>query len=206
MREYAKEKLRHWLRVFFHTQDSPERTALAFAVGVFIAFLPPVFWVHTLLALAVAFVFRLNRLAVLAGTYTNTPITILPLIWAEVRVGQLFLPGYRHLRLPRHPTSFAGWRQAFVELKPFVPPFVLGSLILGALAAGVAYIVALRVIRIYRKRRARAEAEQTAALAAAAAAAGLCGSLPEAESVGAGTSRRSALAAGQAVDTPENPS
>jgi uncharacterized protein (DUF2062 family) len=127
MRQFAKEKLRHWLRVFFHTQDSAERTALAFAVGVFIAFLPPIFWLHTLLALGIAFLFRLNRLAILAGTYANTPITIIPVIWAEVRVGQLFLPHSRQLRLPRHLTSFEGWRLAFIQLKPFVPPFMLGA-------------------------------------------------------------------------------
>jgi len=182
MRQFAKEKLRHWLRTFFHTQDSAERTALAFAVGVFIAFLPPIFWLHTLLALGIAFLFRLNRLAILAGTYTNTPITIIPVIWAEVRVGQLFLPHSRQLRLPRHLTSFEGWRLAFIQLKPFVPPFMLGCLILGLVGAGIAYLVALRVIRIYRRRKASTEAAERAAKAA------LVPPRP----------------AGPAVDTPEN--
>ena len=45
MKKYAKEKLKRWLRVLLHTQDTPERTALAFAVGVYvpIQFSAPIF-------------------------------------------------------------------------------------------------------------------------------------------------------------------
>jgi len=186
MKRYAKEKLKHWLRVLLHTQDSPERTALAFAIGVFIAFLPPVFWLHTLLALAIAFLFRLNRLAVLAGTYTNTPFTMIPVIGAEIWVGKLLLRSHGPLRLPRRPpTSFEGWRLAFVQLKPFVPPLLVGSLILGLLAAGIAYLVALRVIVAYRKRKALADAEEAKAAVVR----------PPLARIGSGP----------AVDTPENP-
>lgn len=184
MRKYAKEKLKHWLRVLLHTQDSPERTAMAFAVGVFIAFLPPVPWFHTLFALLIAFLFRLNRLAILAGTYTNTPFTILPLIGAEIGVGKLILKGEFPLGLPRHiPHSLEGWRRAFVQLRPFVPPLLLGSLLLGLVGAGIAYVVALRVVVAYRKRRALADAEEARAPAPA--------SPP--------------IPPGPSVDTPENP-
>src|SRR5215813_6998801 len=170
MKQFAKEKIKHWLRVLLHTQDSPERTALAFAVGVFIAFLPPVPYFHTLFALAIAFLFRLNRLAVLAGTYSNTPITMIPLIGVEIWVGKALLRGHGPLRLPRHfPTSFEGWRQAFIQLKPFIFPLVLGSLLLGLVGAGIAYLVALRVIRVTRKHRAHVEAAELAAATAAVA-------------------------------------
>jgi uncharacterized protein (DUF2062 family) len=199
MRQFAKEKLKHWLRVLLHTQDSPERTALAFAVGVFIAFLPPVFWLHTLFALLIAFLCRLNRLAVLAGTYTNTPVTMIPLIGVEIWVGKILLREHGPLRLPRHPpTSFEGWRQAFIQLKPFVFPLVIGSIVLGLVGAGIAYLVALRVIRIVRRRRAHAEAEEREAeKAAERAAPGLLGP--------AGAPLGSAGPVRPAVDTPENP-
>jgi uncharacterized protein len=195
MRKFAKEKLKHWVRVLLHTQDSPERTAMAFAVGVYIAFLPPVFWLHTLFALLIAFLFRLNRLAVLAGTYTNTPITMIPLIGLEIWVGKLLLRGHGPLKLPRHPpTSFEGWRLAFIQLKPFVFPLLLGSLVLGIVGAAIAYVVALRVVLLYRKRRAHAEAEEKAAEMAVVAAGAAVGPLG------------APVPASPVVDTPENPS
>ena len=58
------------LQSLLHLQDPPERTARAFGLGVFIAF-SPFLGLHTLMAIAVAFAFRLNRIAVLAGAWIN---------------------------------------------------------------------------------------------------------------------------------------
>jgi uncharacterized protein (DUF2062 family) len=43
--------------------DPPERTALAFAIGVFIAFSPPL-GLHTIIATLVAFIFKFNKIAI----------------------------------------------------------------------------------------------------------------------------------------------
>ena len=111
MRRFAIEKVKQWLRVLLHTQDSPRRTAFAFALGVFISFLPPVPWFHTLLALLIAFLFGLNRLAMLIGTYVNSPFTIFPLLWVEYRVGKLILGGKKISleQLVRRLNHVQGW-------------------------------------------------------------------------------------------------
>jgi hypothetical protein len=46
--------------------DTPERIAFAFAIGVFLAF-SPLLGLHTFLGLTLAFLFGLNRVAVLVG-------------------------------------------------------------------------------------------------------------------------------------------
>ena len=52
--------------------ESPWRVALALAIGVFLSFTP--FWgFQTLLALLMAWIFRLNRAVTLAGTWINLP-------------------------------------------------------------------------------------------------------------------------------------
>src|SRR5436309_14820591 len=137
MRQFAKQKLKHWLRVLLHTKDSPERTSLAFALGVFIAFLPPVPWFHTIFALILAFVFRLNRLAVLAGTYVNTPFTLAPLIVLETSVGVALVGGgdVPDLTLRQFRTA-QGWKDAIEDLTPFLEPQLDGSVLLGLVAAG----------------------------------------------------------------------
>ncbi len=52
--------------------DTPQRTAAAFALGVFFGF-SPILGFHTMLGLVFAFALDLNRVAVLLGVYSNLP-------------------------------------------------------------------------------------------------------------------------------------
>src|SRR5687767_15597996 len=71
--------------------DPPERTALAFAIGVFIAF-SPFLGLHTIAATLVAFLFRFNKIAIYAGTFLNNPfLTLVPIIVASYALGALVL-------------------------------------------------------------------------------------------------------------------
>src|SRR5205085_8005897 len=69
--------IRRWLDVLLHIQDSPERTAAAFALGVFFGF-SPFLGFHTLLGVVAAFLLNLNRVAVLLGVYSNLPWFLAP--------------------------------------------------------------------------------------------------------------------------------
>jgi hypothetical protein len=53
--------------------DPPERTALAFSIGVFIAF-SPFLGLHAIMATLVAFLFRIDKIAVYSGTFINNPL------------------------------------------------------------------------------------------------------------------------------------
>ena len=63
-----RKRLDHLLR----THDTPQRTAAAYALGVFFGF-SPLLGLHTLLGLVFAFALNLNRVAVLLGIYSNLP-------------------------------------------------------------------------------------------------------------------------------------
>ena len=65
-------RLRQVAQVLLRLEDTPGRIALAFGLGIFIAFFP-LLGIHTGLALLVAFSFRLSRVAILAGAWTNNP-------------------------------------------------------------------------------------------------------------------------------------
>src|SRR6266511_4908297 len=65
-------RTRRWLDQLLHTHDTPQRTAVAYALGVFFGF-SPVLGLHTVLGLICAFAFDLNRVAVLLGIYSNLP-------------------------------------------------------------------------------------------------------------------------------------
>src|SRR5262245_65212257 len=69
--------VRRWLGALLHIADTPERTAAAFALGVFFGF-SPLLGLHTILGVAFAFLLNLNRVAVLLGVYSNLPWIIGP--------------------------------------------------------------------------------------------------------------------------------
>src|SRR5258708_35044577 len=65
-------RFKRWLEQLLHTHDTPRRTAAAYALGVFFGF-SPMLGLHTVLGVSAAFVFNLNRLAVVLGIYSNLP-------------------------------------------------------------------------------------------------------------------------------------
>src|SRR4029453_5623583 len=102
--------------------DPPERTALAFSIGVFIAF-SPFLGLHTIMATFIAFVFKFNKIAIYTGTFLNNPpLTLVPIIVAFYAVGAFFLgepleiPA-EGLELFKNPHIFSGdyYRRLFVE-------------------------------------------------------------------------------------------
>jgi uncharacterized protein (DUF2062 family) len=142
--------------------DPPERTALAFSVGVFIAF-SPLLGLHTILATLIAFVFRFNKVAIYTGTFLNNPpLTLVPIIIASYAVGA-FLMG-RPLKIPsegiellKHPHLLTAdyYRQIFMRSWYLVEPFALGGILLSVVCSLIAYPLTLRTLRAYRGRKAQ---------------------------------------------------
>src|SRR5215204_2162656 len=72
--------LRAAFRRLLAIDDPPERTALAFSIGVFIAF-SPFLGLHTIMATVIAFSFRFNKVAIYTGTFLNNPfLSLVPII------------------------------------------------------------------------------------------------------------------------------
>lgn len=159
-------RTRRWLDHLLHTHDTPQRTALAYAVGVFFGF-SPLLGLHTVLGLVVAFVFNLNRVAVLLGIYSNLP-WILPAYYTLATVlGAALLrvdipPGLlKELRSALNGVSWGEFRALAKALMPMVWAFALGSTI-GALALAVtAYRASLTMIVAHRRRHAASKIAKT---------------------------------------------
>jgi len=140
--------------------DPPERTALAFSIGVFIAF-SPFLGLHTIVATLIAFLFRFNKIAIYSGTFINNPfLTLVPIIIVSYAVGA-FLLG-RPLRIPpegiellRHPRLLTGdyYSQVFSRSRYLVEPFALGGMVLSVICSLVAYPLTLRALRAHRRRK-----------------------------------------------------
>lgn len=142
-------RLRRTVRALLHVDGSPHRKALAFGIGVWIAFFP-VLGIHTVMALIIAFAFRLDRVAILAGAYINNPWTLAPLYMAGTVLGCSLLG------IPAQDLDpdweWAGVHRIMTEVRPYLWPFVLGNTVLG-IACGLIGYFALRLV-LERRREA----------------------------------------------------
>jgi uncharacterized protein (DUF2062 family) len=140
--------------------DPPERTALAFSIGVFIAF-SPFLGLHTIMATAIAFLFRFNKIAIYTGTFINNPFfTLVPIIIVSYAVGAFVLG--RPLNIPdeglallKNPHLFSGdyYRRLFVQSWHIVWPFSVGASVLSVVCSVLAYPITLGALRAYRRRK-----------------------------------------------------
>jgi uncharacterized protein len=155
-----KPRFKDLIKKLLHIEDRPERTALAFSIGVFLGF-SPFLGLHTLAGLLIAFVFRMNRVAVLLGVWTNTPWFLIPYYVFSTRIGMWILGYEIEPRLFRNLFAL-GVREGFIgssfwkvvlSQSGLLLSFGLGSLMVGALLALLGYPVALSAIRYYRHKR-----------------------------------------------------
>ena len=135
-----------------HTHDTPERTAAAFALGVFFGF-SPLLGVHTVLGLVFAFALNLNRVAVLLGIYSNLP-WILPAYYTlATAVGAAILRVSIKPRLLHESDraladgSWSDFRRLAHTLTPLAWAYVLGSTLGAIVLALIAYRVSLAADR-----------------------------------------------------------
>ena len=150
-------RLRLRLDQMLHIHDTPERTAAAFALGVFFGF-SPLLGLHTLLGLVFAFALNLNRVAMLLGIYANLP-WILPAYYTLATMA-----GAAILRVPIKPkllheltaalaeTSWGEFGQLAHVLAPLAWAYVLGSTIGAVILGLVAYRLSLTMIVAHRRR------------------------------------------------------
>ena len=151
--------LRGFLRRLLHLGDSPERTALAFSIGVFFSFSPFV-GLHTVMGLATAFLFKLNRLALLIGVWVNGPWTLAPVASLGTALGFHILGTEHNFSEASWDTmlSRSFWKAMFSDVENLLLPFFVGNLILSAVAAMIAYVVMRRILARHRARREAQEA------------------------------------------------
>jgi len=151
------------IKRLLHIEDTPERTALAYSIGIFLGF-SPFLGFHTLAGLAIAFLFRLNRVAILLGVWTNTPWWFVPYYvlatWIGMRVTGYWiewatLKEIFQLGKVEGFMSSDFWKQ-FASQSGLLLSFLIGSLILCTLLSFVAHPLSLRWIRFYRSRKKRA--------------------------------------------------
>jgi uncharacterized protein len=143
--------LRALLRQVLHLQESPHRTALAFAIGSAIAFCP-FYGFHMALVGLCTWAFKLNFIALLAGALINNPWTIVPILGGTYWTGAILLG---RSESPSFDWSELGFRAIYEQVMPYAVPFAVGGVVLSLIAAILSYPLALYLIMKHRQNAAR---------------------------------------------------
>ena len=136
--------LRDRVLLLFSIKDTPHRISLAFALGVFIG-ISPLLGVHTILGILCAWLLGLNKLATITGVFVTNPWTIVPIYTFSTWVGARLL-GIRKI-LPAIDWNHVTVSGLFTELRPLLMPFVVGSLLIGTVAAFLSYWIVKVILR-----------------------------------------------------------
>jgi uncharacterized protein len=145
----------HFAKRLFALDDSPERIARAFALGVFLAF-SPLIGLHAFLGLIIAFSFGLNRFALLLGVFINNPWTLIPIYAAGAYLGGMLMGFPPRYALPNFELK-AIWSSDFwVQLAGqwhILKPMLLGSTVLSIIVSSFSYLAVLHLIKHRRIQR-----------------------------------------------------
>ena len=111
---------------------SPHEIALGVAVGIFVAFIP-LFGTHTITAIVLASLLRVNTLIVLLGTQISNPLTFPFQLFISAEIGSLILHG-KFLEI-----KFS--YEMGTLLSHYLLPIIIGGLVLGIVGSGASYLL-----------------------------------------------------------------
>ncbi len=140
------------MRAIMRLDDSPNRLAFAFALGIFISFSP---WLgfHIVSCILLAWLFRLNKVVVLTASFVNNPWTIVPMyafcLWFGFKITG------RNAAVPDIAWAELGFRDMLLILRPFLWPYIAGTIAVGLIAAFISYGVFFWGVRRYRRGESR---------------------------------------------------
>ena len=153
----SKEKLIQQFKTVMSLDSHPGHISAGFSVGVFISFTPPIPGLHTALALIIAFVFRLNKITCLTGSWVNSPITVVPSMILSYKLGKWILGGNGTSDLTIRNLDWATLKGVMLHHSK---PLLLGCSIIGFVAAVAAYFICYWLVVFFRRKDA-ALAEMT---------------------------------------------
>jgi len=168
---FSWRRLRERATHVLHLDEEPSRLATGMAVGVFIG-VTPFYGLHTLIALAAAYVLGINKAATVTGAWLNLP-WFAPFVYGFcLTLGEAVLTGDwsgfsmasvhglaesagAYLRAGPRETADNLWQLVWSMLFVASKPLFVGTTIVGIVLGVAAYFVTLEAVRDVRRLRAR---------------------------------------------------
>jgi uncharacterized protein (DUF2062 family) len=142
-----RERLKQLVVRMRQLEGDPRFIAMGMAVGIFVSMLP-IIPLQTVVAVALAFLFRGSKTAAALGTWLSNPLTIPLVYYANYKLGCVLL-GYQNTVNHIAFNSFSQLMALGIEV---TQAMILGGAVLGAVLGVAAYFITLRIYRAYRNR------------------------------------------------------
>ena len=151
-----------------HVDDSPHRIAFGVAIGLFLAFQPPLGF-HMIAAVVLAYILSANKFVALTCIWANNPFTLVLIYYPNYVIGRAVL-GFFHTNARLEPSQVTTLVEETSTFWRFITSFhtrefwqelgelflqigleiTVGGLILGAIIAAAAYFATRKLIRRHR--------------------------------------------------------
>jgi uncharacterized protein (DUF2062 family) len=132
-------KLKDYILKFSKKGLSTNEIAFGIALGNFIGFIP-VIGTHTVTAIGLSYVLRLNTLIVILGTQVSNPLSYPFQLFFSAEVGNLIMKGeFLDITFSKNMNY----------LNHYLVPIVVGSFVLGILMSGISY----GLVKFFLKKR-----------------------------------------------------
>ena len=142
-------------------EERPERVAAAVALGVGVG-LSPFIGFHFILAVVLAFAFRLNKLDTVLGSFAGNPWTLPAVFAAGYRLGRVLLgfPAASVAPLKWHRILHNDFWVAFhgPGFAPRLASFLVGTTLLAVVAGFATYLAGRAFLKLYHRRHPRVAA------------------------------------------------
>jgi uncharacterized protein (DUF2062 family) len=144
-------QFRYFYYRLLRIQGSPETIARGLAVGVFAGCFPW-FGLQTLIAIALAFAVRGNKVVAAAATWISNPFTYVPIFAFNYQVGRFVLRTNGETLEMSDLTTLEGIKELGSDI---ASPLFFGSLVTGLIAGTIAYIAGRWLVGRARRRSRR---------------------------------------------------
>ncbi|NWF99062.1 MAG: DUF2062 domain-containing protein [Nitrospirae bacterium] len=137
------QKLKTLVINFTKKGMTPHEISIGFAVGILVAFVP-IFGTHTIIAISLSAIFRLNPIIVLLATQVSNPITYPFQLLICAEIGNIILKGY-FLEIT--------FSKDINLLSHYLWPIVTGSIILGITVSSFSYFLLKWILNKRNKKK-----------------------------------------------------
>jgi uncharacterized protein (DUF2062 family) len=134
------DKYRETIKSYLRKGLSPSGIAFGIALGNFVGILP-LPGLHTVVAIGLAYLLRLNIVIVFLGTQISNPFSFPFILFISAQIGSLMLNGA--LLQVQLTTDLS-------VLKTYIMPTVIGGVVLGLAVGSVSYFLTLRIAQRFR--------------------------------------------------------
>ncbi len=139
-------RLRRGVTRLLTEESSPDRLALAFAAGAFIGPTPTV-GLHTVSAIGLAQLLRLNKVVAVIGSNLANPWTMPFFLWLDVKVGAAIIGR----QVPAYPGRLSA-PELWDWVQPMIAPAFVGCVPVGLALALVSGGVVYGLARLHARR------------------------------------------------------